>query len=97
MYTEDVVRVALAGEGSDGFLISYPRELGAVVKSESGKDESKDSPISVGSDQVTRFAPSAEAAAKVIAAILTKAAKDAQEEHPKDAFDRAFAKAAKEV
>lgn len=96
MYTEDIVRVGLAGEGSDGFLVSYDRELGSVVKAEDGKSSDKEMPIG-GSSQVTRFAPSAEAAAKVIAAILTKAQKDAQKEHPKDVFDNAFKKAVKEV
>lgn len=96
MYTEDVLRIALAGEGSDGFLISYPRELGSVVKDEEGKSDDKDMPMP-GSSDVTRFAPSAEAAAKVVAAILTKAQNDAKKEHPRDVFDNAFKKAVKEV
>ncbi|MGC9239762.1 MAG: hypothetical protein ACP5D5_08885 [Acidithiobacillus sp.] len=92
MFMDDVVRVALAGGGKDGFLISYPSALASAAK-----DADEDKEIRPSGPDVTRYAPTATAAAKVIAAILDKAAKDAIKEAPKDSFDRHFKQAAKEV
>jgi hypothetical protein len=98
MYSDDFLQVALAGGGRDGFLISYDKELGEVAEAaDPKKDDDKDGPMTMGSSRTTRYAPTAKAAAVVIAAILDKAAKDATKGEPHDAFDKAFARAAKEV
>ena len=99
MYTDDFLQVALAGGGRDGFLISYDSDLGKVAAEADSKDDDKDKdePVSMGSGRTTRYAPTAKAAATVIAAILDKAAKDATKGEPKDAFSKAFSLAVKEV
>jgi hypothetical protein len=98
MFTDTFLEVALAGGGRDGFLISYDRELGEVAAKADENDKSdKDRPVPYDSGMTTRYSPTANAAATVIAAILDKAAKDAIKEKPKDAFDKAFTRAAKEV
>ena len=98
MYSDDFLQVALAGGGRDGFLISYDKDLGEVAEAADPKKEAgKDEPIRIGDGRTTRYAPTAKAAAVVIAAILDKAAKDATKGEPHDVFDKAFARAAKEV
>lgn len=97
MYSDDVVRVALAGGGRDGFLISYDKELGQAAAAADDKKDDKDRPMSIADGQVTRYSPTAKAAATVIAAILEKAAKDEIKDGHHDVFDKAFKQAAKEV
>ena len=96
MFTDDFLQVALAGGGRDGFLISYDSDLGKVAEEADSKDDD-DKPRPTGFGRTTRYAPTAKAAATVIAAILDKAAKDATKGQPEDAFSKAFARAVKEV
>ncbi len=95
MYSDDIIKVGMAGGGRDGFLISYISDLGKVAGAKPDSDTKEIRHLN--EPWVTRYSPTAKAAAEVIAAILDKAAKDATKNSPKDAFDKAFRMAIKEV